>query len=100
MLRARIVKCSSFDSMMKNLNKTTNAHTTLKQVGALTKLCLIGEQLWNSNFTMFKQQKMKALFDKKGKHGKGENMRMWRKNAQGTKDESHNKFEKNNSIDF
>jgi hypothetical protein len=45
MLRARIVKCSSFDSMMKNLNKTTNAHTTLKQVGALAKLCLIGEQL-------------------------------------------------------
>jgi hypothetical protein len=51
-------------------------HTTPKQVGALAKLCLIGEQISNSNFTMFKQQKMKGLFDRKGKCGKGENMRM------------------------
>jgi hypothetical protein len=51
-------------------------HTTPKQVGALAKLCLIGEQVSNSNFTMFKQQKMKALFDGKGKCGKGKYMRM------------------------
>ncbi len=75
-------------------------HTTPKQVGALAKLCLIGEQISNSNFTMFKQQKMKGLFDRKGKCGKGENMRMWRKNAQGTRNESQYKFEKNSSIDF
>ncbi len=75
-------------------------HTTPKQVGALAKLCLIGEQISNSNFTMFKQQKMKGLFDIKWKCGKGETMRMWRKNGQGTRIESQDKFEKNNSLDF
>jgi hypothetical protein len=51
--------------MMKNLNKTTtNAHNS-KASRCVVKLCLIGEQIWNSNFTMFKQQRMKALFDKK-----------------------------------
>ncbi len=75
-------------------------HTTPKQVGALAKLCLIGEQVSSPNFTMFKQQKMKALFDGKGKCGKGKYMRMWRKNAQGTRNESQDKFEKNSSIHF
>jgi hypothetical protein len=51
-------------------------HTTPKQIGALAKFRLIGEQVSNSNFTMFKQQKMKALFDRKGKCGKGKYVRM------------------------
>jgi hypothetical protein len=46
-------------------------HTTPKQVGALAKLCLTSEQISNSNFIMFKQQKMKVLFDRKGKCGNG-----------------------------
>ncbi len=75
-------------------------HTTPKQIGALAKFRLIGEQVSNSNFTMFKQQKMKALFDRKGKCGKGKYVRMWRKNAQGTRNESQEKIEKNSSIDF
>jgi hypothetical protein len=51
-------------------------HTTPRQVGALAKLCLTSEQISNSNFIMFQQQKMKALFDRKGKYGKGENLKM------------------------
>jgi hypothetical protein len=51
-------------------------HTTPKQIGALAKFRLIGEQVSNSNFTMFKQQKMKALFHRKGKCGKGKYVRM------------------------
>jgi hypothetical protein len=51
-------------------------HTTPKQVGALAKFCLTSEQITNSNFILFKQQKMNAAFDRKGKCGKGENMKM------------------------
>jgi hypothetical protein len=51
-------------------------HTTPRQVGALAKLCLTSEQISNSNFVMFLQQEMKALLDRKGKCGKGENMKM------------------------
>jgi len=32
-------------------------HTTPKQVGALAKLCLIGEQISNSNFTSSNNKK-------------------------------------------
>jgi hypothetical protein len=45
-------------------------HTTPKQVGALAKLCLIGEQISNSNFTSSNNKKWKVYLIEKESVGK------------------------------